>query len=366
MLLLAALAIWWFTRPAPRLAVTAFSQLPGWQSADLKPALAAFHRSCDVIAGKPAGELINDYAGTAGDWQKVCARLTDDPSSFFEKNFTPYRLGGQGLFTGYYEPEIHGSRLRHDAFQTPVYGLPRDLIRVDLSQFSSQFKGEHISGRLEEQRLVPYPNRAEIDAHGVANTKILFWCDDPVALFFLQIQGSGRVRFDDGAAARIQYAGENGRPYTAIGRILVASGRLARNQVSLASIRGWLKAHPGLAQGVMEADQSFVFFQEAPIGDPGLGSPGVERVPLTPLGSMAIDLRQNALGAPYYVATDPLRVLLIAQDTGGAIRGAVRGDIFFGFGQKAEIDAGGMKAQGRLYVLIPNDVAARLGKGLSS
>jgi membrane-bound lytic murein transglycosylase A len=174
------------------------------------------------------------------------------------------------------------------------------------------------------------------------------------------------VRFDDGAAARIQYAGENGRPYTAIGRILVASGRLARNRVSLASIRGWLKAHPGLAQGVMEADQSFVFFQEAPIGDPGLGSPGVERVPLTPLGSMAIDLRQNALGAPYYVATDPLHALLIAQDTGGAIRGAVRGDIFFGFGQKAETDAGSMKAQGRLYVLIPNEVAARLGKGLTS
>jgi membrane-bound lytic murein transglycosylase A len=328
--------------------------------------LAAFRRSCAVIAGKPSGEPINDYAGTAGDWQKVCARASGDPRAFFEKNFTPYRLGGQGLFTGYYEPEISGSRLRHDAFQTPVYGLPGDLIRVDLSQFSPRFKGEHISGRLDGQRLVPYSNRAEIDAHGVANAKILFWCDDPVALFFLQIQGSGRVRFDDDTAARIQYAGENGRPYTAIGRILVASGRLARNQVSLASIRRWLKANPTLAQGVMEADQSFVFFQEAPIGDPGLGSPGVEHVPLTPSGSMAIDLRQNALGAPYYVATDPLHALLIAQDTGGAIRGAMRGDIFFGFGQKAETDAGGMKAQGRLYVFIPNDVAARLGKGLTS
>jgi len=166
--------------------------------------LAAFRRSCAVIAGKPAIEPINDYAGTAGHWQKVCARASGDARAFFEKNFTPYRLGGQGLFTGYYEPEIHGSRLRHDSFQTPVYGLPRDLIRVDLSQFSSQFKGEHISGRLEEQRLVPYANRAEIDAHGLADAKILFWCDDPVALFFLQIQGSGRVRFDNGAAARIQ------------------------------------------------------------------------------------------------------------------------------------------------------------------
>ena len=328
--------------------------------------LAAFRRSCEVFAEKPAPEAINDYAGTAGDWQKVCARAKGDPRAFFEKNFTPYRLGGEGLFTGYYEPEIRGSRLRHGAFQTPVYSLPGDLIRVDLGLFSPRFKGEHIAGRLDGKRLVPYADRAEIDRRGLADAKILFWCDDPVALFFLQIQGSGRARFEDGETLRIQYAGENGRPYTAIGRILVASGRLARNELSLQSIRGWLKAHPALAQEVMEADQSFVFFQEAPIGDPALGSPGVEHVPLTPLGSMAIDLKQNAPGAPYYVATDPLHALLIAQDTGGAIRGRVRGDIFFGFGSKAETDAGGMKAEGRLYVLLPNDVAARLGKGLTS
>jgi len=365
-LLLAALAVWWFTRPPPRLALVSFDDLPGWQNADLKPALAAFRQSCAVIVRKPADEPIGDYAGTAGEWQKVCAQASGEARAFFEKNFTPYRLPGEGLFTGYYEPEIHGSRLRHDIFQTPVYGLPADLIRADLGQFSSQFKGEHIAGRLEGRRLVPYPDRAQIDAHGLASAKILFWCDDPVALFFLQIQGSGRVRFENGEVARIQYAGENGRPYTAIGRVLVTSGRLARNDVSLQSIRGWLKTNPRLAQAVMEADQSFVFFQEAPIGDPRLGSPGVEHVPLTPLGSMAIDLRQNALGAPYYVATDPLHALLIAQDTGGAIRGQVRGDIFFGFGPRAETDAGGMKAQGRLYVLLPNAVAARLGKGLSS
>jgi membrane-bound lytic murein transglycosylase A len=364
-LVVAAFAAWWFTRPQPRLAMVSFSDLPGWQSADLGPAFAAFRRSCDVIAAKSADQAISDYAGTVGDWQKVCANEAGDPRNFFEKNFTPYRLGGEGLFTGYYEPEIRGSRLRHDAFQTPVYGVPRDLIRVDLGEFSPQFKGEHISGRLDGPRLVPYATRAEIDAHGLDGAKILFWCDDPVALFFLQIQGSGRVRFDDGTMARIQYAGENGRPYTAIGRVLVKAGHIARDHVSLASIKEWLKSNPALAQGVMEADQSFVFFQEAPIGDPSLGSPGVEKVALTPLGSMAIDLRQNALGAPYYVATDPVQALLIAQDTGGAIRGAVRGDIFFGFGQKAEEAAGGMKAQGRLYVLLPNAVAARLGKGLT-
>ncbi|HEV7959915.1 MAG TPA: MltA domain-containing protein, partial [Rhizomicrobium sp.] len=160
--------------------------------------MAAFRRSCVVMARKQPSEAINDYAGTAGDWQKVCARLSGDARGFFEKNFTPYRLGGDGLFTGYYEPEIHGSRMRHDAFQTPVYGLPGDLIRVDLGQFAPRYKDEHISGRLDGQRLVPYASRAEIDAHGLASAKILFWCDDPVALFFLQIQGSGRVRFEDG------------------------------------------------------------------------------------------------------------------------------------------------------------------------
>jgi membrane-bound lytic murein transglycosylase A len=218
---------------------------------------------------------------------------------------------------------------------------------------------------LSGQKLVPYATRAEIDAKGVSAADILFWCDDPVALFFLQIQGSGRVRFDDGTAVRIGYAGENGRPYTAIGRVLLAGGEIAREKISLATIRDWLKGHPQLARGVMEKNQSYIFFRETPLGDTALGSKGVQGVPLTPLGSLAIDLRKNALGAPYYVAADPVRALLIAQDTGGAIRGAVRGDVFFGFGGKAEQSAGEMKAQGRMFVLLPNAVAARLGKSFT-
>ena len=359
------LAWWWLTRPLALLTVARFSDLPGWSKADLNPALAAFRRGCAIIAKKPAGETIGPYAGNAADWQAACAQATGAARQFFEKNFTPYLLSGDGLFTGYYEPEIHGSHFRQGAYQTPVYGLPADLIRVDLGQFSPQFKGEHISGRVDGQHLVPYATRAEIDGKGVATAKILLWCDDPVALFFLQIQGSGRVKFENGGMIRIGYAGENGRPYTAIGRVLVKAGHLAKDNISLASIRAWLKANPRLAQGVMEADQSFIFFQEAPLGDPAMGSPGVEGVPLTPLGSMAIDLRKNALGAPYYVDADPIRALLIAQDTGGAIRGQVRGDIFFGYGPEAEIRAGGMKAEGRLYVLLPNTVATRLGGSFS-
>jgi len=305
------------------------------------------------------------YGGTVADWLPLCAKASGDARTFFETNFTPYQLSGggkeDGLFTGYYEPQIQGSRVKHGAYQTPVYGLPPDLIRVDLSLFSPRLAGEHVSGRLEGQKLVPYAPRAEIDAHGIANAKILFWCDDPVALFFLQIQGSGRVRFDDGKSERIAYAGENGRPYTAIGRVLIAMGALSRQAVSLAAIRDWLKKHPAQAQAVMEADQSFIFFEEKPLGDTALGSPGTLGAALTPGASLAIDPRLNILGAPYYVDAAPVRGLLIGQDTGGAIRGAVRGDVFFGFGDAAAAKAGNMKASGTMVVLLPNAVAARLG-----
>jgi membrane-bound lytic murein transglycosylase A len=343
-----------------------FADLPGWGHTDADAALASFRRSCAALAGKQPG-LAMAYAGTVADWRSVCAlaqTADGDAGRFFEAQFTPYEVSGTGLFTGYYEPQITGSRTRHDAFQAPVYGLPPDLVSVDLGRFIPKLKGEHVSGRLSGQMLVPYPDRAAIDAHGIDNGKILFWADDPVAVFFLQIQGSGRVRFDDGSTARVAFAGVNGRPYTAIGRALIEKGDLTRENVSLATIRGWLKANPRLAPGVMELDQSFVFFQEAPLGDGTLGSPGTQGAPLTPLASLAVDARIHPLGMPVYVAAggpDPVSALMVAQDTGGAIRGAARGDIFFGFGADAERRAGGMKASGSLFVLVPNDVAARLG-----
>ena len=351
-----------------RLTQVGFADLPGWNANDDKAALASFVRGCAVLAGKapqtPMGG--KGYAGTVADWLSACGAGHGEARVFFEKNFTPYQLSAgtsrNGLFTGYYEPQINGSHVRQGAFQTPVYGLPPDLIRVELAQFSPRFQGEHVSGRLQGQKLVPYPSRAEIDAQGLANTKILFWCDDPAALFFLQIQGSGRVRFADGGSERIGYAGENGRPYTAIGRVLIAEGALTRANVSLASIRAWLKRNPARARAVMEADQSFIFFEEKPLGDITLGSAGTLGAALTPGASLAVDPRLNVLGAPYYVDAAPVRGLMIGQDTGGAIRGAVRGDVFFGFGEKAEASAGSMKSNGTLYVLLPNALALKLGR----
>jgi membrane-bound lytic murein transglycosylase A len=342
--------------PAPlRLTRVGFGDLPDWNPAMQAPALAAFRKSCAVLAAKPDSAPMGLYAGTAGDWRGACAQAD------FEKDFTPFAVSagsdGNGLFTGYYEARIRASRTRHGAFQTPVYGLPSDLVRVDLGSFIPRLKGEHVSGKVSGHALVPYADRAAINARGVPTAPVLFYTDDAVAFFFLQIQGSGRVAFDNGDTARIAYAGENGQPYTAIGRTLIAEGALSRENVSLQTIRDWLLAHPDQARRVMETNKSFIFFRQAE----GAGAQGTA---LTPLGSLAVDLRLHALGVPFYVAADgpdPVHALMVAQDTGGAIRGAVRGDIFFGFGADAERRAGAMKAPGRLFVLLPNAVAAKIG-----
>jgi membrane-bound lytic murein transglycosylase A len=345
----------------------AFTQLPQWKSADPAPALSAFQRSCAALSGKPDTAPMGGagYGGTVGDWRQACAAAKGDPRAFFEQNFTPFAVGGgEALFTGYYEPEIRGSRSRQGGYQTPVYGLPSDLVRVDLGQFNTKFQGEHVSGKVQGHALVPYADRAEINAKGVANAPVLFYTDDPIAFFFLQIQGSGRVVFDDGAMARVAYAGENGRAYTAIGRSLIAEGALKREEVSLQTIRAWLKANPARAQGVMENNRSYIFFSTAALEDGALGPKGSLGVSLTPLASVAIDPRLNVLGAPYYVAAeggDPVHALAVAQDIGGAIRGPVRADIFFGFGPDAERRAGAMKGTGAFHVLLPNALAAKVG-----
>jgi membrane-bound lytic murein transglycosylase A len=360
------------TGPAPqpaglRLTQVRFSDLPQWNVS--QAALASFQRSCAVLTAKPDSEAMGGYAGTVGDWRAVCGGTNSEARNFFEQNFTPFAIGGgEALFTGYYEPEIRGRSRRQGAFQTPVYGLPSDLVRVDLGAFNAKFQGEHVSGKVQGHTLLPYADRAEIAAKGAPNAPVLFYTDDPIAFFFLQIQGSGRVVLDDGGptstTARIAYAGENGQAYTAIGRSLIADGSLKREDVSLQSIRAWLKANPARAQSVMETNRSYIFFAQTPLDDGGLGPKGSLGVNLTPLASVAIDPRLNALGAPFYVAAeggDSVHELAVAQDIGGAIRGPVRADIFFGFGPEAERRAGAMKGTGALYVLLPKALAAKIG-----
>lgn len=363
---LSGFAAWWFFR-APqeeklRLNAVSFADLPGWNEGNPAAALAAFRRSCAKILTLPPGTAMA-YAGTAANWRAACAGAATarDPRGFFEGMFVPYAIGqSDGLVTGYYEPLLNGSLTRHGAYQTPVYGLPDDLVSIDLGLFRPEWKGEKIAGRLDGKRLLPYPARAQIDAAPPATAKVLFYGDDPVSVFFLHIQGSGRVWLDDGTILRVNYAGQNGHPYTAIGRTLIHQGALTRETVSMQSIRAWLTAHPAEGRKVMESDASFVFFQEVPVGDAALGPEGSEGVALTPRGSVAVDNHIHPFGAPVYIAGDGLANLFVAQDTGGAIRGAPRADIFFGFGASAENAAGALKSHARFYVLLPKGVTPKL------
>jgi membrane-bound lytic murein transglycosylase A len=362
----AAVAAWlWYpTGPSvPQqltLAPVTFGELPGWRSSDARGALGAFNRSCAALSTRPPQSAMA-YAGTAADWRAACAAAARiaprDARSFFERDFTPYVVGN-GLVTGYYEPLLHGSRDRHGRYQTPVYGVPDDLISVDLGRFRPEWKGERIAGRLIGFRLEPYPSRAEIDAHPPP-ARVLFYGDDPASVFFLHIQGSGRVRLDDGSVLRVTYAGQNGQPYTPIGHTLVDRG-VPREGMSMQVIRGWLRDHPMQAREVMETDASFVFFADQPVGDPSLGPSGTEGVALTPRASIAVDSRVHPFAVPFFLSGDGFADLFIAQDTGGAIRGPARADIFYGFGPAAETAAGGMKAHPRFFVLLPKGLAPTL------
>lgn len=372
-LFLIGAGVFWYLHPEPgplTLSRASFSDLKGWAESDPRPALAAFQRSCQALAAKPDNEAMGTYGGTLADWRAPCTAApktaSDKARAFFAIWFAPVAVTAgrveQGRFTGYYEPEIKGSRTRQGAFQVPVYGKPDDLIQVDLGAFRPTLAGERLAGRLDGLKLVPYASRADIAAHGLAHAAVLFYTDDKVELFFLHIQGSGRVTFPDGSTARVAYAAQNGQPYTAVGKTLIARG-VPKDGMSLQVIRAWLKAHPADADAVMNADASYVFFSEAPVGDPALGATGAEGVPLTPKASLAVDTRVHGLGTPFFVAGPaPLGRLLVAQDIGGAIRGVIRGDVYFGYGKAAEAEAGTMNHKGRFYALLPKPVVERLAR----
>ena len=248
---------------------------------------------------------------------------------------------------------------------------PANSKEAMLAAVGPELSGMRITGRVAGGKLVPLPVRAQIDRDGLDDAPVLLYARDSVAIFFLHIQGSGRASFEDGTVIRLAYAGQNGRPYTPIGRVLIQNGEIDREHMSMQVIRSWLEAHPAEAQRVMESDQSYVFFRELPVGDPQLGSPGSEGVPLTPRTSIAVDPAQHPLGVPMFVTTqtpapDPAQPsqsfarLCIGQDTGGAIKGGLRADIFWGYGAEAELIAGRMKSTGHIYVLLPKSLANRI------
>ncbi|MCE2950074.1 MAG: murein transglycosylase A [bacterium] len=363
----------------------AWKALPGWYSDRIDEAWPALRESCRALATRRA----------AAPWLEACraaeampAADTRDPArvrAFFERHFVPWRLiavdadgteNDRGLITGYYEPLLRGSRSRDARYRYPLYGVPDDLVTVDLAALYPQLKGQRIRGRLEGRRLLPYFSRGEID-RGVASLKgrELLWVDDRLDAFFLEIQGSGRVQLPDGSVVRIGYADQNGHPYRAIGRVLVERGELTLEEASMQGIRNWALANPDKVTPLLHSNPSRVFFRELPplaasaaaastaSGAPGaVGPPGSLGVPLTPMRSIAIDPRSVMLGAPVWLATvdpldgKPIERLTFAQDTGGAIIGAIRADLFWGFGNAAGESAGRMREFGAMWMLLPRGV----------
>lgn len=360
---------------------TSFAALPGWHADDHGAALAAFRKSCARRSALPDARTLlpQDVAGQVGDRRVACraARALEPQDraaarAFFERHFTPFAVVAhgrrEGLFTGYYEPLVDADVTPSADYPIPLYRRPPELVTADLGDFAPDLAGRRIAGAVIAGRLRPFATRAEIESGALAGRGLeLLWAADPVAVFFLQIQGSGRARLPDGRVLRLAYDGRNGHPYTSLGRLLVARGALHPSLVSAPAIASWLRANPVIGAELMRENASYVFFRLAE----GDGTLGAEGVPLTPGRSLAVDRRFIPLGTPLWLATTqpdpeapagrrlPLRRLVVAQDSGAAIRGAVRGDLYWGFGAEAETIAGYMADRGRLWLLLPKPLAAR-------
>jgi membrane-bound lytic murein transglycosylase A len=335
------------------------AELPITQ-AGAERALVAFRLSCPGLmkrtdaSGLTRGDDWRPACSAAQGWQARNAR------EFFEQHFEAVQVAdGKAFATGYYEPEIAGSRERRPGYEVPVYAKPQDLIEVDLGLFSESLKGKRIRGRVQGQNFVPYHDRAAIDEGALdGRVPVIGWAADPVEMFFLQVQGSGRLRLPDGGVLRIGYAGQNGRDYTGIGKLMRDRGLLGPGQASMQGIMAWLREHPDEGRAIMHENKSFVFFQELK----GAGPLGAMGYAVVGQASAAADPAFVPMGAPAFLSMDRADAtgLWVVQDTGGAIKGANRFDTFWGAGDDARAIAGGMSARGTAFLLLPVGTLARL------
>ena len=336
-----------------------WNDLPEWRAEDPAEAWAAFLTSCRALEKQGAWREVCTMAAGMSSPDREAARR------FFELHFTPFQLlradgGDEGLITGYYEPLLRGSRSASARYRYPVYGVPDDLLVVDLGEMYPELQGLRLRGRLDGRRVVPYYDRAQIgQGRAPLAGREIAWVDDAVELFFLQVQGSGRITLESGETLRVGYADHNGFPYRSIGSHLVERGELPLEKASMQGIQAWARASPDKLTELLNHNARYVFFRELPAGLPGpIGSLGV---PLTSRRSLAVDPGFVPLGAPVYIATTwplsirPLNRLMLAQDTGSAIRGTVRADFFWGHGDDAAREAGRMKQPLKMWVLLPND-----------
>lgn len=372
--------------PPPAIAFRAasFAELPGYAADCVSQALPALSRSCSLMLLRADRALDGfDCYGSGNDWKSFCTSLAALPSGddgalrcLIEAELQPVAVIGdgkaEGLFTGYYEPLVHGSRQKQGSYTVPLYRQPPDLVQVNLGEFCNSLKGQHIAGRVCDGRLHPYDDRSAIYAGVLANKNLeLVWLNDAVDAFFLQVQGSGLVQLETGVKFRVGFAAKNGYPYVPIGRVMIERGLLSSNQdVSMQAIRAWLHANPEATPELLCQNPSYVFFRELPAPKDDIdGPPGAQGVALVPGRSLAVDRSHFALGLPVWIdaqqpalpaGDQPFQRLMVAQDTGSAIRGAIRGDVFWGAGLEAQNIAGRMKHPGRMWLLLPKAVAEKL------
>ena len=330
--------------------------MPALDEVQAARALGAFRISCPALVKR------TDASGLtrAEDWQQACAAaaVAPAPSAFFAEQFELVQVGdGAAFVTGYFEPEIAGSRTRQPGYEVPVYRKPPDLVEVDAA--TAEAAGTPRRGRLENGVMVPYYERSEIEAGVLANQGLeIAWAADEIDLFFLQIQGSGRLRLPDGGVMRIGYAGQNGREYVGIGKLMKDRGLLGPGQTTMQGIVAWLREHPEEGKAIMLENKSYIFFQELT----GPGPLGALGLPVTGRATVATDPKYVPMGAPVLLQLDRAEAngLWVAQDTGGAIKGSNRFDTFWGAGADAARIAGGMQGRGRAYLLVPKGTLARL------
>lgn len=359
--------------PSSGIAVSkvAFAELPGWQAGKPENALGAWRHSCGrLLAMDPSTPLAGKVsAGTADDWRDVCTAINDfsggpaEMRTFVESNFTPYAvsdgLTAEGLFTGYFEPIVRASERADSDYNVPIHGLPRDHVTVHLKDFDPELAGRALVGKVEGGRLRPYPERAAISGATGEDTPVLYWADDALDVFILQVQGSGIVELPDGERRRIGFAGHNGHDYVSIGRSLIEQKELRSGGAAWQDIRAWMERNPERVSGLLARNRRYIFFRD----NDGGGAQGAAGVVLTPEHSIAVDREFLPLNVPLWLDTvhpgpgeKRLQRLVLAQDVGNAIRGAVRGDFFWGVGPDALALAGRMKNPGTYYLLLPNNL----------
>jgi membrane-bound lytic murein transglycosylase A len=349
-----------------------WSALPGWTSDRVEEAWPAFRVGCTAL-GKPDAAMRALWGPPCAAAATVDELDANAIRAFFEQHFSPYEViaadgRDTGTITGYYEPLLAGSATKTERYTVPLYAAPDDLLTIDLVALYPELKDKRLRGRVDGRKVVPYWSRAEIEnGKAPVTDKALVYVEDPVAAFFLEIQGSGRVALADGRILRVGYADQNGHPYRSIARVLIDRGEITADRASMQGIREWGRRHPDALPQLLDENPSYVFFRVIPAPAPGTlearidGPIGTLGVPLAAGRTLAVDTRSIPLGAPVFLATTfpssatKLERLMLAQDTGGAIRGALRADFFWGFGDGAGREAGRMKQDGRMWILWPKD-----------